>query len=179
MLLLSAGLITLAIPLRRVAPRPGSRFGLATLFAVLTGFTIAAYIIADGLGVRSAGPTLQHRLSYIAWLCVVEGPWLLVLAAYLRPGTVWAHVKRTWYRGVMGGIKEPPKDVAHGLLAGLVYFAVTSGLIYVVSLFMQQALGADPGDAALGLLPLTIGIIVAAIGATGRWSALWELLQPY
>lgn len=54
-----------------------------------------------------------------------------------------------------------------GLLAGLVYFAVTSGLIYVVSLFMQQALGADPGDAALGLLPLTIGIIVAAGLAMG------------
>lgn len=54
-----------------------------------------------------------------------------------------------------------------GLLAGLVYFAVTSGLIYVVSLFMQQALGADPGDAALGLLPLTVGIIVAAGLAMG------------
>ena len=56
-LLLSFGLIALAMPLRNVVPRPGSRHGLATLFAVLTGFTIAAYIIADGLGVRSAGPT--------------------------------------------------------------------------------------------------------------------------
>ena len=84
-LLLSFGLIALAMPLRNVVPRPGSRHGLATLFAVLTGFTIAAYIIADGLGVRSAGPTFQHRLSYIAWLCVVEGPWLLVLAIVLRP----------------------------------------------------------------------------------------------
>lgn len=48
-----------------------------------------------------------------------------------------------------------------GLLTGLVFFAVTSGLVYVISLFMQQALGADPGDAALGLLPLTAGIIVS------------------
>jgi EmrB/QacA subfamily drug resistance transporter len=48
-----------------------------------------------------------------------------------------------------------------GLLTGLVFFAVTSGLVYVISLFMQQALGADPGDAALGLLPLTVGIIVS------------------
>ncbi|HET6510037.1 MAG TPA: MFS transporter [Baekduia sp.] len=48
-----------------------------------------------------------------------------------------------------------------GLLTGLVFFAVTSGLVYIISLFMQQALGADPGDAALGLLPLTLGIIVS------------------
>src|SRR5947208_12631583 len=45
-LLLSCGLIALALPLRSVVPRPGSRHGLATLFAMLTGVTIAAYIIA-------------------------------------------------------------------------------------------------------------------------------------
>lgn len=54
-----------------------------------------------------------------------------------------------------------------GLLTGLVFFAVTSGLVYVISLFMQQALGADPGDAALGLLPLTLGIIVSFVVAMG------------
>src|SRR5438045_5080689 len=103
-LLLSCGLIALAMPLRSVVPRPGGRHGLATLFAVLTGITIAGYIIADGLGVRSAGPTVEHRISYIAWLCILEGPWLLVLAFYLRPKTAWAHVKRTWHRGVIGGL---------------------------------------------------------------------------
>ncbi|MGW9209264.1 MFS transporter [Embleya sp. NPDC055664] len=49
-----------------------------------------------------------------------------------------------------------------GLIVGLLFFAVTSGSTYVVSLFMQQALNAGPRDAALGLLPLTIGIIIAA-----------------
>ena len=34
--LLSCGLVALAMP-RSVVPRPGSRHGLATLFAVLTG----------------------------------------------------------------------------------------------------------------------------------------------
>src|SRR6187455_2750422 len=99
--LLSAGLVALALPLRGVIPAPGGRHGLATLFAVLTGVTIAAYIIADGLGVRAAGPSFEHRLSYIAWLCVLEGPWLLVLAFVLRPDTIWGHLKRTWHRGVM------------------------------------------------------------------------------
>src|SRR5260370_6311528 len=101
-LLLSFGLITLAIPLKPTA-HAGGRHWLATLFAVLTGFTIAAYIIADGLGVRSAGPDFEHRLAYIAWLCVLEGPWLLVLAIALRPGTVWAHLRRNWWRGAIGG----------------------------------------------------------------------------
>src|SRR6187549_1533084 len=98
-LLLSFGLVALAMPLRNVVPRPGSRHGLATLFAVLTGITIAGYIIADGMGVRSAGPTFEHRISYIAWLCVLEGPWLLVLAFILRPTTVLSHLRRTWWRG--------------------------------------------------------------------------------
>jgi EmrB/QacA subfamily drug resistance transporter len=48
------------------------------------------------------------------------------------------------------------------LIVGLLFFAVTSGLIYVMSLFMQQALHASAGAAALGLLPLTVGIIIAA-----------------
>jgi drug/metabolite transporter (DMT)-like permease len=103
-LLLSGGLVTLAIPLRSVVPRPGSRHGLATLFAMLTGVTIAAYIIADGMGVRAAGPDTAHRLSYIAWLCVLEGPWLLVVAFILRPGTVVVHLRRNWWRGVAGGV---------------------------------------------------------------------------
>ena len=101
--LLSGGLIALAMPLRSVVPRPGSRHGLATLFAVLTGMTIASYIIADGLGVRAAGPTFEHRLSYIAWLSVIEGPWLMLLAIVRRPRAVREHLGRNWWRGVIGG----------------------------------------------------------------------------
>ncbi|HXP53855.1 MAG TPA: MFS transporter, partial [Streptosporangiaceae bacterium] len=49
-----------------------------------------------------------------------------------------------------------------GLIVGLLFFAVTSGLIYVISLFMQDALHASAGAAALGLMPLTVGIIISA-----------------
>ncbi|MCX5532022.1 MFS transporter [Streptomyces sp. NBC_00006] len=59
------------------------------------------------------------------------------------------------------------KGFTSALILGLMFFAVTSGLIYVISLFMQQGLGAAPGDAALGLLPLTLGIIVAAFATMG------------
>ena len=144
-LLLSFGLIALAMPLRNVVPRPGSRHGLATLFAVLTGFTIAAYIIADGLGVRSAGPTFQHRLSYIAWLCVVEGPWLLVLAIALRPRTVWTHLRRTWWRGMIGGVIA---NVGYGIA---IYALVLGPMAHIAALRETSVLfGALMGTLLLG-----------------------------
>jgi drug/metabolite transporter (DMT)-like permease len=143
--LLSFGLIALAMPLRNVVPRPDGRHGLATLFAVLTGITIAGYIIADGLGVRAAGPTFEHRLSYIAWLCVVEGPWLLVLAIVIRPGTVWSHLRRTWWRGVIGGTIA---NVGYGIA---IYALVLGPMAHVAALRETSVLfGALMGTLLLG-----------------------------
>src|SRR6266404_6206320 len=142
--LLSFGLITLAIPLKLTA-QAGGRHGLATLFAVLTGFTIAAYIIADGLGVRSAGPDVEHRLAYIAWLCVLEGPWLLVLAVILRPDTVWSHLRRNWWRGVIGGLIA---NTGYGIA---IYALVLGPMAHVAALRETSVLfGALMGTLLLG-----------------------------
>jgi uncharacterized membrane protein len=142
---LSLGLIALAMPLKAAVPRPGSRHGLATLFAVLTGFTIAAYIIADGLGVRHAGPTMEHRISYIAWLCILEGPWLLVLAAYLRPKTVLAHLKKSWIKGVIGGVIA---NTGYGIA---IYALVLGPMAHVAALRETSVLfGALIGTLLLG-----------------------------
>src|SRR5262245_3887846 len=143
--LLSCGLIALAMPLRSVVPRPEGRHGLATLFAVLTGITIAGYIIADGLGVRAAGATFQHRLSYIAWLCVVEGPWLLVLAVALRPRSVWAHLQKKWWRGVIGGLIA---NTGYGIA---IYALVLGPMAHVAALRETSVLfGALMGTVLLG-----------------------------
>lgn len=143
--LLSFGLVALAMPLKNVVPKPGGRHGLATLFAVLTGITIAGYIIADGLGVRAAGPTAEHRISYIAWLCMLEGPWLLVLAFYKRPRTVWAHLKRNWYRGVIGGVVA---NVGYGIA---IYALVLGPMAHVAALRETSVLfGALIGTLLLG-----------------------------
>lgn len=144
-LLLSFGLIALAMPLKAIVPKPGARHGLATLFAVLTGFTIAAYIIADGFGVRTAGPDMAHRLSYIAWLCVVEGPWLLVLAIVLRPKSVWVHLRRTWWKGVVGGAIA---NVGYGIA---IYALVLGPMAHVAALRETSVLfGALMGTLLLG-----------------------------
>jgi drug/metabolite transporter (DMT)-like permease len=75
----------------------GSR---ATGFAVLTGFTIAGYTIVDGLGARES----SHALSYIAWLNVLEGPWVLIAAVALRGRAALFYLRYDAWRGVIGGV---------------------------------------------------------------------------
>ena len=55
-----------------------------------------------------------------------------------------------------------------GLATGLLVFAAFNGLMYVIALYFQLGLGFSPSQAALNLLPLTIGIIIAS----GVWMAL-------
>ena len=54
-----------------------------------------------------------------------------------------------------------------GMLVGLVVFAAGTGLIFVLSLYLQEGLHASPRDASLGLVPLTVGLIVASFAAMG------------
>jgi drug/metabolite transporter (DMT)-like permease len=126
------------------------RHGLATLFAVLTGVTIAAHIIVDGLGVRSAGPTLQHRLAYVAWLYVLDGPWLLLLAIWLRPALVWSHLRNNWWRGVVGG--------------------VTSNVSYAVAIY-ALALGPMAHVAALRETSVLFGALIGTLLLHERFGA--------
>jgi drug/metabolite transporter (DMT)-like permease len=149
-LLLSGGVIALALAQRSVGPQPAGRHGLATLFAVLTGVTIAAHIIVDGLGVRSAGPTLQHRLAYVAWLYVLDGPWLLLLAIWLRPALVWSHLRNNWWRGVVGG--------------------VTSNVSYAVAIY-ALALGPMAHVAALRETSVLFGALIGTLLLHERFGA--------
>jgi len=72
-----------------------------TVFAVLTGCTIAGYTIVDGLGARVSG----NALSYIAWLNITEGPWVLLIGFWRRgPDVAWAHVRQYGWRSAIGGV---------------------------------------------------------------------------
>lgn len=66
-------------------PRVGDGLGLA----VITGLTIAAYTIVDGLGVRHSG----SAFGYASWLFLLHGP--LVLVAALMLGAIRARRART------------------------------------------------------------------------------------
>jgi EmrB/QacA subfamily drug resistance transporter len=63
-----------------------------------------------------------------------------------------------------------------GLVAGLLVFAAFSGLMYVISLFLQLGLGYSPLHASLGLLPLTVGIIIGAGTCMALVSRLGRIL---
>jgi drug/metabolite transporter (DMT)-like permease len=110
--LVSLGIVALAAPQRRLASGAPLSKALrgqhrrATIYAALTGVTIAGYLFSDGLGVRASGPNLEHKLSYIVWLNLCEGPWLIMAALYLRPLSVSAYLRkgpRGWWKGAVGG----------------------------------------------------------------------------
>ncbi|MFD7257250.1 MFS transporter [Streptomyces sp. NPDC059874] len=52
-----------------------------------------------------------------------------------------------------------------GLLLGLVFYAAVAGLLFVLSLFLQDGLRRTPTGASLALAPIAAGIIVASIAA--------------
>lgn len=71
----------------------------ATVFAVLTGVTIAGYTVTDGIGARTSG----DPLAYIVWLNILEGPWLILIALQRRGWGVVRHLRAHWWRGAVGG----------------------------------------------------------------------------
>jgi drug/metabolite transporter (DMT)-like permease len=71
----------------------------ALIFAVLTGFSIAAYTIIDARGVRAA----HDPFAYIAWLNIAEGPWVAIFAYATRGRAFLTAARLGWRRGVAGG----------------------------------------------------------------------------
>ncbi|KQR50772.1 MFS transporter [Leifsonia sp. Leaf336] len=54
-----------------------------------------------------------------------------------------------------------------GMLIGLTTFAAGTGLIFVLSLFLQEGLSLGARNASLALVPLTAGLLVATFAAMG------------
>ncbi|THD81175.1 hypothetical protein E7811_17045 [Aliigemmobacter aestuarii] len=104
---ISAGIFLLARP---VPGHPVHRTGLLAAFG--TALTVAAYSVADGIGVRSAG----QALSYIAWLFTAE-----IIVAVVVLATRGERLRR------MGG-----RQVMIGLAGG-----VTSGAAYALALYAK------------------------------------------
>lgn len=90
---LCSGILTLALEGRRGGTR-------AILLASANAFVIASYTFVDGMGVRIA----DDAVSYALWMTFLPPILLFAFAFYVRePAQVIAHVKRNWWRAILGG----------------------------------------------------------------------------
>jgi drug/metabolite transporter (DMT)-like permease len=101
---LAAGLMSLALSAGRL-----TRTDLpAVVAAVLTGLTIAAYTITDGLGVRHS----HDPFAYTALLFVLQGPPMLAAALTRRRLAAWRDTAMM-RRGVAAGVLS---TLAYGIV---------------------------------------------------------------
>ena len=92
---------------------------------------------------------------------------LLLLLLGVAAFAAFCHRQRTAVHPLIEPSLLRNRGFAAGLTLGVAAFAATSGLLYVISLFLQQDLGRTPADTALGLIPLTLGIVIASIACHG------------
>jgi len=112
-LLAWAGIVTLAVGLMSLAfssGRPGRQEAPAVVAAVLTGLTIAAYTLVDGLGVRRS----HDPYAYAALLFALQGPVFPIVAAFRRPIAAWRRLR----------------VVSIGLLAGLLSLVAYGAVLW-------------------------------------------------
>jgi len=125
-------------------------------WAVLTGFTIAAYTVIDAAGVRAA-PT---PFSYIAWMFVTMGLVIVGLFAILTRGTLFASMRQQWRPGAIAGALS---ILTYGLalyalsigptapLAALRETGMVTALIIAV-VFLKERVTVGRAVAVLGIL---------------------------
>jgi drug/metabolite transporter (DMT)-like permease len=92
--ILASGLMSLALSAGRVSHSDVPAVGVA----VLTGLTIAAYTIVDGLGVRAA----HDSYSYAGLMFLLQGPVFPLIALAQRPAARWRD-RQAVSRGLLAG----------------------------------------------------------------------------
>jgi drug/metabolite transporter (DMT)-like permease len=150
---LAAGLMSLTLSAGRL-----TRGDLpAVAAAVLTGLTIAAYTITDGLGVRHS----PDPWAYTALLFVLQGPPLLVAALARRPLAAWRDAG-TMRDGVVAGLLST-------LAYGIVLWAQTKAPLAEVAAIRETSVvfAALIGVAVLGEDFGRRRVVAAVVIATG------------
>lgn len=141
--LVSAGLISITFAGGAIGKIPRAALG----WGLITSVLIAAYTVADGIGVRAAG----NPSSYIVWLFVLEpipiGTWLLLRDragwfGYMRakPGKVslGALAAATAYAMVIYAMGVAPMALVSSLRETSVIFAALIGTLLFREPFGRQ-----------------------------------------
>jgi drug/metabolite transporter (DMT)-like permease len=122
-LIISAGVLTLAFESRHGGRR-------AIVLALANAAVIATYTFVDAAGARASG----NAVSYTLWMSLLPPVLLFGFALSQRgAGLVWAHVRRSWARGLIGGA---------GSIAsyGLALWAMTKAPVATVAALRETAI---------------------------------------
>ena len=95
--LVSLGIVSLMLTGKREPRRKDWR---SLAYPLATGVMIAAYTVADALGVRLSG----NPASYIGWLFLLSALPILALAIHRRRGAAVDFMRRHWKPSVGGGV---------------------------------------------------------------------------
>lgn len=98
----------------------------------------------------------------------------MVAGALVFAGFVWRQARTD--QPLLPHTLLANRGFTSGLVVGLLVFASFSGLMYVISLYFQLGLGYSPTQTALGLIPLTIGIIAGSGVATALIAKLGRMV---
>ncbi|MFC1666063.1 EamA family transporter [Pseudomonadota bacterium] len=135
---------------------PWHRDSKPIIFALGTSLFIAAYTLADGIGVRVS----DHPLTYIAWLFFIDGIPISIYAMYRRGAATTVFLRLQWKRCLLGG--------ASAMLAyGIVIYAMSLGTMALVaalretSVIMAAIIGSLVLKEALGNRRMVAAILVA------------------
>ena len=119
--------------------------------------------------VDGTGSTLLGAAMFGLLFGLIEGStngWIVAPLASIAGGLVafalFAWRQATAADPLLKATLLKNRGFTSGLIMGLAFFAAISGTAYVLSLFLQQGLGYNPGRTSVALLPLTVGLIAAA-----------------
>ena len=130
---------------------------LPIALALGTGLMIASYSVVDGIGVRVS----ESTLGFIAWLCVLEFP-VVVLVAWIRRHDVVRAAGVHWRHGLTAGACSVTGYA-------LVLYAVASAPISIVSALRETSviMAAVIGTLLLGERPWQDRVAASTLVAGG------------
>ncbi|GLY87165.1 MFS transporter [Actinoallomurus iriomotensis] len=125
--------------------------------------------VVDGWGSGLLAVTMLGLLYGL-----IEGStngWSVIPIASITVGVLFfaafAHRQRTATHPLITPSLMKNRGFTSGLLVCLVAVAAGTGLLFVLSLFLQVGLHVSPRDTSLGLVPLTLGLVAAGFAAMG------------
>jgi drug/metabolite transporter (DMT)-like permease len=125
-----AGLGVLCAGMLAIAAGHGRASRRGLMFAAVTGVTIAAYTVLDGVGVRRSGTAL----GYTGWLFVAEGLVVPIVWLTRRGGTA---AVRALPPGLT--VREASAGVLSVIAYGLVLWAQTHGALAVIAALRETS----------------------------------------